>query len=196
MSLSVSLTACAIALAMLLIRPRTFLNHTLFSPIHAYGSFSVCRTALTYLSPVALNRVQRRTMLTNVFDPKQPACLADLISSSVQTLVSVSSPPESNSTPMAESWLFCQMSSFPHFVFLNQLFYGDHQVEAGYVRCFTHMQLLSSMKKKTNCCKLQVSSLRQSAFATLRWPHCVFPPTLRRLAATRLRHAITPLPAH
>ena len=98
MSLSVPLTAYAIALAMLLIRPRTFLNRTLFTPIHAYGSFSVCRTALTYLSPVALNRVQRRTMLTTVFDPKQPACLADLISSSVQTLVSASSPPESNSS--------------------------------------------------------------------------------------------------
>ena len=78
---------------MLLIRPRTFLNHTLFTPIHAYGSFSVCRTALTYLSTVALNRVRRRTMLTNAFD------LADLISSSVQTLVSASSPPQSNTTP-------------------------------------------------------------------------------------------------
>ena len=99
MSLSVPLTAYAIALAMLLIRPRTFLNRTLFTPIHAYGSFSVCRTALTYLSPIALNRVPRRTMLTNAFDPKQAACLADLISSSVQTLVSASSPPESNSTP-------------------------------------------------------------------------------------------------
>ena len=32
-------------------------------------------------------------------------------------------------------------------------------------------------EKKTNCCKLQLSSLRQFAFATLRWPHCVPPPT-------------------
>ena len=44
--------------------------------------------------------------------------------------------------------------------------------------------LLLRWKEKASYCKIQVSGLRRFAFATLRWPHCVRPPT------TRLRHAI------
>ena len=64
--------------------------------------------------------------------------------------------------------------------------------------CFTDTQLASSMKKKANYCKIQVSSLRRFAFATLRWPHCVRPPTPLRHpgSATRLITVLAPLPAH
>ena len=43
-------------------------------------------------------------------------------------------------------------------------------------------------EKNANYCKIQVSSLRRFAFATLRWPHCVRPPTPLRQpgSATRL----------
>ena len=53
-------------------------------------------------------------------------------------------------------------------------------------------------EKKVNYCKIQVSSLRRFAFATLRWPHCVRPPTLLRQpgSATRLITVLAPLPAH
>ena len=39
-----------------------------------------------------------------------------------------------------------------------------------YTTCFFN-------EEKTNYCKVQASSLRRFAFATLRWPHCVRPPT-------------------
>ena len=53
-------------------------------------------------------------------------------------------------------------------------------------------------EKKANDCKIQVSSLRRFAFATLRWPHCVRPPTPLRQpgSATRLITVLAPLPAH
>ena len=53
-------------------------------------------------------------------------------------------------------------------------------------------------EKKANYCKIQVSSLRRFAFATLRWPHCVRPPTPLRQpgSATRLITVLAPLPAH
>ena len=52
-------------------------------------------------------------------------------------------------------------------------------------------------EKKANYCKIQVSSLRRFAFATLRWPHCVRPPTPLRQpgSATRLITVLAPLPA-
>ena len=53
-------------------------------------------------------------------------------------------------------------------------------------------------EKKANYCKIQVSSLRRFAFAPLRWPHCVRPPTPLRQpgSATRLITVLAPLPAH
>ena len=59
--------------------------------------------------------------------------------------------------------------------------------------------LLLRWKKKANYCKIQVSSLRRFAFATLRWPHCVRPPTPLRQpgSATRLITVLlAPIPAH
>ena len=61
--------------------------------------------------------------------------------------------------------------------------------------------LLLRWKKKANYCESQVvSSLRRPgfAFATLRWPHCVRPPTPLRQpgSATRLITVLAPLPAH
>ena len=49
-------------------------------------------------------------------------------------------------------------------------------------------------EKKANYCKIQVSSLRRFAFATLRWPHCVRPPTPLRQpgSATRLITVLAP----
>ena len=40
-----------------------------------------------------------------------------------------------------------------------------------------HSLLLRWKKGKLSYCKFQVSILRRFAFATLRWPHCVRPPT-------------------
>ena len=43
--------------------------------------------------------------------------------------------------------------------------------------CVLQIHSLLLWWKKANYCKIQVSSLRRFAFATLRWPHCVRPPT-------------------
>ena len=61
-----------------------------------------------------------------------------------------------------------------------------------------HSLLLRWKKGKLSYCKIQVSSLRRFAFATLRWPHCVRPPTPLRQpgSATRLITVLAPLPAH
>ena len=61
----------------------------------------------------------------------------------------------------------------------------------------THSLLLR--RKKANYCKIQVSSLRRFAFATLRWPHCARPPNtpLRQPgSAMRIITVLAPLPAH
>ena len=61
-----------------------------------------------------------------------------------------------------------------------------------------HSLFLRWKKCKLSYCKIQVSSLRRFAFATLRWPHCVRPPTPLRQpgSATRLIAVLAPLPAH
>ena len=64
--------------------------------------------------------------------------------------------------------------------------------------CVLQIHSLLLRWKKANYCKIQVSSLRRFAFATLRWPHCVRPPTPLRQpgSATRLITVLAPLPAH
>ena len=64
--------------------------------------------------------------------------------------------------------------------------------------CVLQIHSLFLRWKKTNYCKIQVSSLRRFAFATLRWPHCARPPTPLRQPgfATRLITVLAPLPAH
>ena len=64
--------------------------------------------------------------------------------------------------------------------------------------CVLQIHSLLLRRKKANYCKIQVSSLRRFAFATLRWPHCVRPPTPLRQpgSATRLITVLAPLPAH
>ena len=61
-----------------------------------------------------------------------------------------------------------------------------------------HSLLLRWRKGRLSYCSVQVSSLRRFAFATLRWPHCVRPPTPLRQpgSATRLITVLAPLPAH
>ena len=105
------------------------------------------------------------------------------------------------------------MSSFPPLVLYTQLFYSDKQVEVGCPVCLVCFFSIICIKpgcvfyrytacffdeKKANYCKIQVSSLRRFAFATLRWPHCVRPPTPLRQpgSATRLTTVLAPLPAH
>ena len=56
-----------------------------------------------------------------------------------------------------------------------------------------HSLLLRWRKGRLSYCSVQVSSLRRFAFATLRWPHCVRPPTPLRQPGSATRILITVL---
>ena len=105
-----------------------------------------------------------------------------------------------------------RMSSFPPLIFLNcfkviiKFKLGVSGVFSVFLQhymyqtwtCVLQIHSLLLRWKKANYCKIQVSSLRRFAFATLRWPHCVRPPTPLRQpgSATRLITVLAPLPAH
>ena len=104
------------------------------------------------------------------------------------------------------------MSSFPPLIFLNcfiviiKLKLGVSGVFSVFLQHYMYQTWMCVYRytacffgeKKANYCKIQVSSLRRFAFATLRWPHCVRPPTPLRQpgSATRLITVLAPLPAH